>query len=89
MEPYLIVLNSLPKIALGPIFIVWIGAGPAAIVVIVLSVSIVVTILEVLNGLQSVDKDKIKLVETFGANKLQVLSKVVLPLFLPRYCQCS
>lgn len=69
MDPYLIVLNSLPKIALGPIFIVWIGAGPAAIVVMAMSISIVVTILEVLNGLQSVDKDKIKLVKTFGASK--------------------
>ncbi|MDQ2086104.1 ABC transporter permease [Herbivorax sp. ANBcel31] len=83
MEPYLIVLNSLPKIALGPIFIVWIGAGPAAIVVIAMSISIVVTILEVLNGLQSVDMDKIKLVKTFGASKLQVLSKVVLPSSMP------
>lgn len=83
MEPYLIVLNSLPKIALGPIFIVWIGAGTTAIVAIALSISIVVTILEVLNGLQSVDKDKIKLVKTFGANKLQVLSKVVLPSSYP------
>lgn len=83
MEPYLIVLNSLPKIALGPIFIVWIGAGPAAIVVMAMSISIVVTILEVLNGLQSVDKDKIKLVKTFGASKPQILSKVVLPSSMP------
>lgn len=83
MEPYLIILNSLPKIALGPIFIVWIGAGPAAIIVMAMSISIVVTILEVLNGLQSVDMEKIKLIKTFGASKLQVLLKVVLPSSMP------
>jgi len=83
LEPYLIVLNSLPKIALGPIFIVWIGAGPIAIVVIAMTISIVVTILEVLNGFLGVDNDKIKLVKTFGASKIQVFTKVVLPASLP------
>jgi len=83
MEPYLVVLNSLPKIALGPIFIVWIGAGPSAIVVIAMTISVVVTILEVLNGFLGVDQEKIKLVKTFGANRVQILTKVVLPSSLP------
>ena len=83
IEPYLVVLNSLPKIALGPVFIVWIGAGPASIIVMALTVSLVVTILEVLNGFLSVDQEKIKLVKTFGANKFQILTKVVLPASFP------
>jgi len=83
MEPYLVVLNSLPKIALGPIFIVWIGAGPMSIIVIALTISLIVTILEVLNGFMSVDQDKVKLVKTFGATRLQVLIKVVLPSSFP------
>lgn len=82
-EPYLVVLNSLPKIALGPVFIVWIGAGPAAIIVMALAISLIVTILEVLNGFMSVDSEKIKLVKTFGATRYQVLTKVVLPSTLP------
>ncbi len=82
-EPYLVILNSLPKIALGPIFIVWIGAGPASIIVIALTISLIVTVLEVLNGFLAVDQDKIKLVKTFGANRLQVLTKVVLPSSYP------
>lgn len=82
-EPYLVVLNSLPKIALGPIFIIWIGAGPAAIIVMALAISIIVTIMEVLNGFLAVDQDKIKLVKTFGANRLQILAKVVLPSNFP------
>jgi len=82
-EPYLVVLNSLPKIALGPIFIVWIGAGPAAIIVMTLAISLIVTILEVLNGFLSIDEEKIKLVRTFGGTKFQVLTKVILPASLP------
>ena len=57
-EPYLVVLNSLPKIALDPVFIVWIGAGPAAIIVMTLAISLIVTILEVFNGFMGVDKEK-------------------------------
>lgn len=79
LEPYLVVLNSLPKIALGPVFIVWIGAGPAAIIVMTLAISLIVTVLEVLNGFLAIDEEKIKLVQTFGGTKLQVLTKVLLP----------
>lgn len=82
-EPYLVVLNSLPKIALGPIIIVWIGAGPASIIVMALAISLIVTIMEVLNGFINVDQDKIKLAKTFGATKIQILTKVVLPASFP------
>jgi NitT/TauT family transport system permease protein len=83
LEPYLVVLNSLPKIALGPIFIVWIGAGPSSIIAIALTISLIVTIMEVLNGFVCVDQEKIKLVRTFGASRTQVLMKVVLPSSYP------
>ncbi|AFM41099.1 ABC-type nitrate/sulfonate/bicarbonate transport system, permease component [Desulfosporosinus acidiphilus SJ4] len=82
-EPYLVIFNSLPKIALGPVFLVWIGAGPAAIIVMTLAISLIVTILEVLNGFWGIDQEKIKLVQTFGGNKFQVLTKVVLPASFP------
>jgi NitT/TauT family transport system permease protein len=82
-EPYLVVLNSLPKIALGPVFIVWIGAGPAAIIVMTLAISLIVTIMEVLNGFLAIDQEKIKLVQTFGGTKLQIMTKVLLPASLP------
>ncbi|HBW34362.1 ABC transporter permease [Desulfosporosinus sp. BICA1-9] len=83
LEPYLVVLNSLPKIALGPIFIVWIGAGTSAIIVMTLAISLIVTILEVLGGFLAIDEEKIKLVQTFGGTKFQVLTKVVLPASYP------
>ncbi len=79
LDPYLVVLNSLPKIALGPIILVWIGAGPQAIIAMALIISLVVTIIGVYNGFREVDHDKIKLLRTFGATKLQILQKVMLP----------
>ena len=85
LEPYLVVLNSLPKIALGPVFIVWIGAGPAAIIVMTLAISLIVTVLEVLNGFLAIDEEKIKLVQTFGGTKFQVLTKVLLPASAPTF----
>lgn len=82
-EPYLVVLNSLPKIALGPVFIVWIGAGPAAIIIMTLAISLIVTVLEILNGFLAIDQEKTKLVRTFGGTKSQVLTKVLLPASAP------
>lgn len=83
LEPYLVILNSLPKIALGPIFIVWFGAGTTSIIVIALAISLIVTILEVLNGFVATDEEQIKLVKTFGANRFQTFTKVVFPANLP------
>jgi NitT/TauT family transport system permease protein len=83
LEPYLVVLNSLPKVALGPIFIIWIGAGPSAIIAMALAISLIITVLEVLNAFIQTDVDKIKLVQTFGANRMQVFLKVVFPSNIP------
>lgn len=78
-EPYLVILNSLPKIALGPIIIIWVGAGMKAIIVMALAISLIVTVMELLNGFKNTDKDMIKTAETFGAKKYQIFTKVVLP----------
>lgn len=83
LAPYLVVLNSLPKVALGPIIIVWVGAGMPAIITMALAISLVVTILEMLNGFNSTDENQIKMVKTFGATKLQVFTKVVFPSNIP------
>lgn len=79
LDPYLVVLNSLPKTALGPIFIVWIGAGPSSIIAMTLAISLIVTILDMHNGFLNTDREKICLMKTLGANKRQILMKLVLP----------
>lgn len=78
-EPFLVILNSLPKIALGPVIIIWVGAGTPAIIVMALAISLIVTILDILNGFVNTDKEKIKMAKTFNANRWQILSKIIIP----------
>lgn len=78
-DPYLVVLNSLPKVALGPVIIIWVGAGTPAIIVMAIAISLIVTILENLNGFLRTDENLIKMAKTFNASKLQILTKVVIP----------
>lgn len=78
-EPYLVVLNSLPKIALGPVIIIIAGAGTKAIVVMALAISLIVTVLEMLNGFHHTDREIIHMAQTFGAKRYQVFFKIVFP----------
>ncbi len=78
-DPYLTILNSLPKVALGPIIIIWAGAGIESIIIMALLISVIVTIINVYNGLINTDINKINLLKSFKANKYQILTKVVLP----------
>ncbi len=79
LEPYLVVINALPKIALGPLFVVWLGAGTGAIIGMTLSISIVVMTLDVLSGFLATDKELIKLTQSLGADRLTIFRKLVLP----------
>ena len=65
--------------ALGPIIIIWVGAGTGAIIVMGLAISLIVTIMEILNGFLETDKEKIKMAQTFNCSKLQLLTKIVIP----------
>ena len=85
LEPYIVVLNSLPKIALGPIIIVWCGSGSKAIIFMAVLIGIIVAIITMLNGFLSTDKNKILLLQSMGANKLQILTKLVIPGSLPTF----
>lgn len=78
-DPFLVVLNALPKTALAPILIVWAGAGIRGIVVIAITISIVSTILSAYNYFTNVDQEKIRMLQSFGATKFQVLTKLILP----------
>lgn len=78
-SPALVVLNALPKTALAPIIIVWAGAGIGGIVVTAITISIVTTILSSYNYFSLMDEEKIKMLKSFGATKLQILTKLILP----------
>lgn len=79
LEPFLVVLSSLPKTALGPIIIIWVGAGTPAIIVMGIAISLVVTILDISNGFLNTEEEKIKMAQSFNASKLQILTKIVIP----------
>lgn len=79
LEPYIVVLNSLPKIALGPIIILWVGSGMSAIIVMCVLICIVLTTITMLNAFNSCDADKIQLMKSMHANKFQIFWKLILP----------
>jgi NitT/TauT family transport system permease protein len=83
LDPYLVVLNALPKVALAPIVIFWVGNGMSAIIVITLLISIVTTIISVLTGFNEVDSGKMRLMDTFQANKWQKLKYLIFPASVP------
>ena len=82
LDPFIVVLNGVPKIALVPIFYIWLG-DTASIYAMAIAVSVFVTIIMLYTGFNAVDPDKIKLVRLFGASYRQVLWKVVLPASIP------
>ena len=79
MDPYLTILNSLPKVALGPIIIIIVGANMNSIIVMALLISVIITILNVYNGFSNTDQNKINLLKSFQATKFQILKMVILP----------
>ena len=72
-------INSLPKVALGPIIIIWAGANTNSIIVMALLINLIVSILNIYNGFLGVDETKIKLLKSFGANKIQILKHLIIP----------
>ena len=79
LEPYIVVINALPKIALGPLIIIWFGTGSKAILVMTVLVGIIVAIMHMLSAFVATDQNKILLLKSMGASKLQILRKLVIP----------
>ena len=82
-EPYLVVLNSLPKSALAPLFIVWLGTGMNTIIVAGISVAIFGSVISLYTSFKQVDSEKLKLIYTLGGNRFDAFQKVVLPSSIP------
>ena len=88
MDPYLVVINALPKIALGPVIIIWVGAGMQAVIVMALAISLIVTIMEMLSGFINTEAELTKMARTFHANKFQTFTKIVFPYNLHTLFNC-
>lgn len=79
LDPFLAVLNALPKTALAPIMIIWAGTGVMGIVVVSLSILLIITIISAYNFFKNIDQEKIKMLESFKATRMQIFTKLVLP----------
>jgi NitT/TauT family transport system permease protein len=83
LDPYIVVLNSMPKVALGPLFIVGLGPGLLSIIATTLSITVIITTLVVYGSFKEVDGNYVKVVQIFGGNRRKVFQKVILPASFP------
>lgn len=79
IDPYITILNSLPKVALGPLIIIWVGASINSIIFMALMISIFVTIISIYQGFISVDNNYVIMLKSFGAKKRQIFFKIIFP----------
>ncbi len=85
LDPYIVIFNSLPKVALGPILIIWLGVGTKSIVGMAVLICIIITVITITNAFNSAEKDKILLLKSMGANKFQILFKLIIPGAMPEF----
>lgn len=88
LDPYLTVLNSLPKVALGPLIIIWIGANTSSIIFMALMISLIISIINIYNGFISTDENYITLMKSFNANKFKIYKSVILPSNISTIVNC-
>ena len=79
IDPFLTMINSLPKVALGPLIIIIAGANTKSIIIMALLINLIISIITIYNGFINTDDKKIKLLKSFGANKYQILFKLIIP----------
>jgi len=83
LDPYLVILNAMPKVALGPILIVGLGPGFVSIIAMGTIISVIITTIVVYTSFKEVDSNYIKVLQTFGASKRQIFRETVLPASFP------
>ncbi|WP_243291119.1 ABC transporter permease [Bacillus sp. FJAT-47783] len=83
LDPYLVILNAMPKVALGPILIVALGPGFTSIIAMGTIISVIITTIVVYTSFKEVDPNYIKVLKTFHASKFQTFKEAVLPASFP------
>ena len=79
LDPFLVVLNALPKTALAPIIIIWVGTGIDGIVCVAISISLILTVLSAYQYFINVNFEQILMLKSFRANKFKILTKLIIP----------
>lgn len=88
LDPYLTVLNSLPKVSLGPLIIIWVGANTNSIIFMALMISLIISIINIYNGFMTTDKSYITLLKSFKATKVQIYKNVIIPANIVTIVNC-
>lgn len=83
LDPYLVILNAMPKVALGPILIVAIGPGLSSIIAMGAIISIIITTIVVYTSFREVDQNYLKVLQTFRATRYQIFKEAILPASFP------
>ena len=83
LDPYLVILNAMPKMALGPILIVALGPNFTSIMAMGAMISIIITTIVVYTAFREVDPNYLKVLQTFGATRLQSFKEAILPASFP------
>jgi NitT/TauT family transport system permease protein len=83
VDPYLVILNAMPKVALGPILIVALGPGYPSIIAMGAIISVIITTIVVYTSFKEVDPNYLKVLQTFGATRLQCFKEAILPASFP------
>ena len=83
LDPYLVILNSMPKVALGPILIVVMGPGMSSIITMGAIISVIISTIVIYTAFKGVDSNYLKVLQTFNASRLQMFKEVVLPASFP------
>jgi NitT/TauT family transport system permease protein len=82
-DPYLVILNAMPKVALGPILIVALGPGYPSIIAMGAIISVIITTIVVYTSFKEVDPNYLKVLQTFGASRAQCFKEAILPASFP------
>ncbi|MER1998547.1 MAG: ABC transporter permease [Lysinibacillus sp.] len=82
-EPFIIMFEAMPKLALAPIVVLIFGLGISSKVAMAVAITLVITTLTTYNGLKQVDKDLVRMIYSLGATRMQVFLKVVVPWTMP------
>ncbi|RAY16189.1 ABC transporter permease [Actinomadura craniellae] len=83
LMPYIVAFQTVPKVALAPLFVVWFGFGITSKIVMAAVISFFPMLVNVIEGLRSADADRIQMLTVFGASRSQVFRMVRLPTALP------
>ena len=78
-DPYLTILNSLPKVALGPLIIILAGANTKSIIIMALLISSIISILNMTSAFNSTDENRIKIIKSMGGKKTDIFFRVTIP----------